>query len=198
MYKSKINEYCQKYELDRPEYITCMSEINKTPVFNSSVNFNGEIYTDKSVFSNKKLAEDNIAKIVYLRIQKNKKLKRIRYKGDKNILLCVDVENQPNIIEEIDEMVEESQKLHICLCISKYHNQYNNMMKYNNKYIVKAIDSSDKDSADILMVFYLGLVHYNYDKIGIITHDHFAKPLCHLLDNGKILRNMNDVIEFID
>ena len=60
-YKSKLNEFCQKFHLPTPTYETAR---NSSKGYTSTLIYNGKVYQSSSPQATKKLAEQNAAQVV--------------------------------------------------------------------------------------------------------------------------------------
>ncbi|CAL5370880.1 unnamed protein product [Camellia sinensis] len=63
MYKNRLQEYTQRSAIDLPVYNTIKVEGQNPPRFRSTVLVNGAYYTSPFTFSNRKAAEQDVAKI---------------------------------------------------------------------------------------------------------------------------------------
>ncbi|KAI8009434.1 Double-stranded RNA-binding protein 4 [Camellia lanceoleosa] len=63
MYKNRLQEYTQRSAIDLPVYNTIKVEGQNPPRFRSTVLVNGAYYTSPCTFSNRKAAEQDVAKI---------------------------------------------------------------------------------------------------------------------------------------
>lgn len=62
MHKNKLQEYAQRCAIALPIYHTINEGSPHAPVFRSNVTVDGAVFTSASTFSNKKAAEQHVAK----------------------------------------------------------------------------------------------------------------------------------------
>ena len=201
--KNKLQEYCQKYGYDMPVYHTIRIENTEAhlPLFDSYIIFNQKQYGPYEYLraKNKKDAEKNIAEYVVNDLYKNAENNKIVYNGKQKLCLMIDIENKQKIIDEIEFSIDV-QNIDIYLFLSKSHHSAENKKLYE-KYNMMVIDGIRSDAADTNMIFAAGKLYKDYDKMGIVTGDHFGQTLVEILVNhgleSKLLLNINDIIEFI-
>lgn len=66
MFKNRLQEYAQKAAISLPSYHTINEGSSHAPQFRSTVVFNGATYTSPKVFSHRKAAEMDVARIALL------------------------------------------------------------------------------------------------------------------------------------
>ncbi|CAI9277569.1 unnamed protein product [Lactuca saligna] len=85
MYKSKLNEFCQKNGWRNPKYSCIKDGQEHTPLFKASVLVNGETFTSLSVFKSSKSAHNDVASLALSHFTTSSR------ELSKNIELCLPV-----------------------------------------------------------------------------------------------------------
>ena len=208
-YKGLLQEYLHKKNFNLPKYIT--KKVNNN--FYSIIYINNEQFVDNNFFINKKKAEQSIAKIVYNKLKEKDEDNKIEINlSNKKTCIFVDIENKPNILNEIIEKINikfekfnTNIDFYICysanckIDFSKYINN-NNINKIFKFY---KTNSLYKDAADVGLIYLSGKLSHKYKNIGIITSDHFSYSLVEIIKennknkNVKLLNNIDEIILFL-
>jgi|SRR3989344_8221876 len=196
--KNKLQEYCVANGLKLPLYDTKKidNQLFKSYISLSDIKCSGGEKGRKS--SAEIDAAEVMLNIINLRDEKTK----ITYKGNL-IGIFIDHENKPLIYEELEKKINiKNSFIYINIFSSSKHILVNKIKTYS--YCIKhLIDSTDKDAADIYLIYDLIKNVDLYDTVIIVSDDHFAIPLAHIINNYEnintyICKNTDQIIDIIN
>jgi hypothetical protein len=182
-FKNRLQEYYQKEFGILPKYQTYrQGGSDHQPLWQSSLILHDEYMIIGEIQSTKSLAEQSAAEnaLSYLQSEKERRGKR---KVDPGTVLLVDIENLPNLIQEV---VEEIEGLDIFGFVGIHHCLVEKPLPDG---VTKIISPSTRpDGTDTCMQVYVGslLVQGRYDTYLIATRDHFGSALVDIITSNLI------------
>lgn len=205
-YKNILQEYCQKNNLETPEYNSKQigKSENNTIFWQSILSVNG--LTTDAIDTTKKAAEQKAAAIMYtclqeyynqtisnnqiMRKQKVNKIDELNLKVNNRIIL-VDGENCDFEIHKID-------KRDMVLIFVAKNTTKNIVFEYQEKYencYVFISESVGKDAADHLLTFYAGILSVinRYGNYYVLTKDHYGEFLEKFMKNCKFICSLDEI-----
>lgn len=185
-YRNKLQEYCDKHKLPHPNInITYLYE-NKNTYFISNCVYDGiEFFSPKYIRKNDSVYD--VCQSVYefliskscVKQKYQDTLQSIPFKS----CIIIDLENRPKMLEKCIEVFSDTQNLNvIAVCSSNF--KKNIQTSLPNNFILKQVKCSLSDSADISIIIMISnfIINNIYDKIFIVSHDHFANTLINVVD----------------
>lgn len=176
---SLLNLWCQKNNKEYPTYTysklgSKWSAIVTAPWFEEY--FDIDVFQGDS-FKTKKIAKQNISEIVYNMLKENKHLEPCL-----KLLVMIDGDQRSDVIKWLDsEEITWSDNLEFCIYASPISN-----IKFSKPLKIKYSKTTNRDSADALLLMDLGVILYTDPNkhIVIVSSDHM---LCQAAeDNGLV------------
>jgi len=180
-YKDELYNFCQKFKLSNPSYVTDKSGTEHNPMYLSSVIVNDRSFLGETC-KTKRLAEASAA-LAALEYCNTDSLDN--YSKTKACLL-INGENLEMIDNEINLKILSCENLDIYIFVNNDDDLFHR--KLPDK-IIKIISSNDQlNSRDICMAMYTGslLTKALYDTYFIATSSKFASVLVDMIKDGNL------------
>ena len=204
--KNLLQQFCHENSLEEPKYrfISDMMTDDNTHTFVSecTVKIGGKSFTFVGEGPRKKESEKSAAQNCYNALVYNDvREQNIPYKAphEPEKIVLIDVENIPHAVTNVIWPA----KWLVVTCISKYSHHYKTLSKLQSMSCVQVIDSSNRDAADIELIFLAGRLSTSFGgEFLFVTSDHYGHPLIQCMkDCGRhattltSLRDIEDKIE---
>ena len=173
-YVSLVNLWCQKNKKQLPNYVFKKDgDLWESMLISPWVEeYMSENFVQSGKFKNQKLAKQNAAEILYSVIRKADSL---HISPDEITILLIDGDQRGDVINWLlSENITWDDKLHINVYASPLSS-----VKETNQFRVKFAKSSNKDSADALMLMDIGKMLFLHQqiqrKVIIVSTDHILE-----------------------
>ena len=177
MFKSQLNEYCQKNKLPFPEYT---STIVAEQTFKINAVWNDSAYTLDETFPNKKSAEEAIAKLMFKTIVPKSTTIETNLSTE-NCVLVIDLDNQWSNCKEIQHTpFKQVIAVGGCRCpVEKVSFNCDNV-------VIEKVESTHKDAADYRLCWLVAENYKNWEtstSIYIISTDYAIQNIATMLND---------------